>query len=141
LPLATSVSSGARIITLRLIARALALVVNDAATWSARMITADGTGHSASLFEPEISVPNKWPFSSVFPTEDLHHSFVISSKLDEDTYGRLWGLQKDESGVAIFDTRGFVYTKEQRISVNPLFARLGRSLTSTTVHALGNVLP
>lgn len=133
--------SGTRLIALRLIARTLAFVLHDAAHWDVRMITPDGYGHSTSLFEPDPGGPEKAPLSSVFPTAALHHSFVVSSALDEDTRGRLWGLQKDGLIVAIFDTRGFVYTREQRVSIKPLYTRLGRSLTLTAVHALGNVLP
>ena len=141
LPKSSSVSSGSRIIVLRLIARVLSLVVNDTATWDVRMLTPDGSGHSTSLLEPESAVPDKWPFSTIFPTEALFHSFTIASKLGEDIYGRLWGLRKDGLVVAILDTRGYAYTREQRTSVKPLYARMGRSLTLTAVHALGNVLP
>lgn len=141
LPKGSSFSSGARIITLRLIAQTLALVVNDSSRWDVRMITPRGDGYSISLFEPETPNPAKWPFSAVFPSEALHHSFVVSSNLSEEVNGRLWGLQKDGLVVAIFDTRGLVYTREQRTSVKPPYARLGRSLTLTAVHALGNLLP
>ncbi|MGP6170378.1 TY-Chap2 family putative peptide chaperone [Microbacterium sp. A204] len=144
-----SVSSGSRIITHRLIARVLTLVVNDVAEWDVRMLTRNGFGHSLSLFDRhssplfdvETNANEKGHFSSIFPTEALFHSFLISSKAEEDVDGRLWALKKDGMVVAIFDTRGYVYTREQRASVKPLYARLGRSLTLTAVHALGGILP
>lgn len=141
LPKSKSASSSSRLITLRLIARTLSLVVNDSSVWDVRMLTWDGHGHSVSLVEPETFAPKKTPFSSVFPSEPMFQSFVISSKPDEDSYGRFWGLSRNGETIAIFDTRGLIYTREQRVSLKPLYARLGRSLTLTTVHALGNVLP
>jgi hypothetical protein len=142
-PNETAPSSGARIITLRLMARVVNYLVNDRATWTLRMLSPNGYGWSFALFPDEDILAGKTtPMPDVFPTERQYRSFLIETGMPEDFQeGRFWGLQCDERTVAVFDTKGVVYTKQARTVLKSLYARTNRNLTQTMAVALADVLP
>lgn len=142
-PADTAPASNSRIITLRILARALNYLVNDKSSWDVRMLDHHGLDLTAPLaptiFEPKAG---SHPFPNVFPTAYHFEAFAISSDLPHSYEpGRLWTLLRDESPVAVFDTKGVVHTRECRIALKPLYARMNRNLTQTMAHALGELLP
>lgn len=142
-PAETTPSSNSRTITLRILARTLNYLVNDKSSWDVRMLDHHGfdiaSPHASTLFGPEHG---SHPFPNVFPTAQDFKAFATQSGLAESYEpGRLWTLLRDEVPVAVFDTKGVVHTRESRIALKPLYARMNRNLTQTMAHALGNLLP
>lgn len=134
-------SSNSRAITLRLIARVLNYVVNDKASWDVRML--DPTRPGSAIVDLELLEPSApHPLSAIFPTSDLLDSFLHTSTLPKGLVpGRFWILFRDETAAAVFDTSGVAHTRESRVELKPLYARMNRNLTQTMAHALGDLLP
>jgi len=135
--------SNSRLITLRIISRALNYLINDKSSWDARMLDDQSldlaVGSAPTTLDPK---PGSHPLASVFPTVHDLEAFAVSSGLPHSGEpGRLWALLRDGSPVAIFDTKGVVHTRESRIALKPLYARMNRNLTQTMAHALGDLLP
>jgi hypothetical protein len=149
-PSDTAPASSVRIITLRILARVLNYLVNDRSQWAIRSMTPDGS-YSSVPFMPESLPPGaKTPLPELFATGQLYSSFLHESGLKEiltgELYknfveGRFWALQRDEVVVALFDTKGVVYTKHSRVALKPLYSRLNRNLTQTMAVCLADVLP
>lgn len=136
-------TSNSRIITLRVLARAINYLVNDRSTWDIRMIDHDRLDVAAplapDLFDPSI---DKYPFPTVFTTEAQFHAFLTLAELPHNyADGRLWALLREGTPLAIFDTKGTVHTPESRVALKPVYARMNRNLTQTMVSALGGLLP
>jgi hypothetical protein len=136
-------ASNSRTITLRVLARAVNYLVNDRSTWDIRMIDPTRLGLAAPL-APELVDPetHAYPFPTVFTTEAQFHAFLMLAELPHSHVGgRLWALLRDQTPVAIFDTKGWVHTPESRVALKPLYVRMNRNLTQTMASALGGLLP
>lgn len=143
-PTEAAPTSNSRAITLRLIARVLNYLVNDKSSWDARML-GEPLFNLPSPYAPTLvdETTSAHPFATIFPTADQLDAFAQSAHTQHGVEpGRLWVLLRSESPVAIFDAKGgVVHTREARVALRPLYARMNRNLTQTMAHALGGLLP
>lgn len=141
-PMDSALASDGRLIVLRVLAAALNYLVNDRYTWDARMVSLDGFGLSKPIFKNDVSSWKAQPFSTVFPREEQFHAFIVSAGFHSAIeVGRLWALQREGVPVAVFDTRGMVYTRDAHVALKPLYSRTNRNLSLTMMQALGHILP
>lgn len=133
--------SAGRTLVYRVLARALAQLVTDRSYWDVRALTTAPHGHSVFIPVQVASALDASPLPDVFPAPADFEAFVVGARLhDGPRPGRFWAILRNGDVVAVLDTRGIVHTSGSRIELEPLYERVGRSLTQTVAVALASLL-
>lgn len=132
--------STGRVLALRLISQALNHLTNDKSSWDARRIDHDTMGLQ-KLGPPPRGPFEAHPLSGVFETADDLEALQRSLPPSPPGGEGCWALLRDGRSVALFDLRGYVYTREARLALQPLYSRMNRSLSRVMTYALGDLLP
>lgn len=131
-PSRTPVSTPA-VLTHRVSARTLSLLMNDRSRWDVQNEFYDADDSTMG------SARRHWTDS--FPTAARSIEDVRSDDLLGNPAYRYWALLRDGAPVAILDTDGTVHLKRETHSLLDLYRGMNRSLTRVIAAALGSVLP